>query len=138
MVLLSLFWLRRPYIELTATFCSAFHETVTVALTPKSFASAARAKAHRAQAKALAAEAELREANKTLKQAGSRQKPADIDLAVQRTTVAEEHVHEAVEELEVVKELLDQSVTAAAAPVDGIGASGLGADSAMERLRSAR
>jgi hypothetical protein len=111
-----------------------------MALTPQSFAAAAKKKAEKAQAKVRHAEAELNAANHELKDALPTQNMQELEAAVERTTAAEREVHEAAEELDAVNALLEQS----ASPSSGggtpgsSGASGQGVDSLLPHLRRTR
>lgn len=78
------------------------------ALTKAALVSIAERKAHKVQRKLSKAESELHTANKVLKAApaGTR---TDMEGAIEQSVAAEEKVHEAAEELEVVKELLNHA-----------------------------
>ena len=81
-------------------------------------AATAGRKAHKIQRKLKQAEAELHTANEILVKAPARDN-RKIEVAVQQNVAAEEKVHDAAEELQVVKELL-----AEAAEADAHGAAG--------------
>lgn len=74
------------------------------AVTPQALAAAAGRKTRRVQKKLHEAENEMRSANEVLSHTPHAK---EIDEAVQRNADAERKVHEAAEELEVVKEMLE-------------------------------
>jgi hypothetical protein len=73
------------------------------AVTPQELAAAAGRKARRVQRKLHQAETEMHSANEALLHGPH---APELDEAVQRNAEAERKVHEAVEELEVMKEML--------------------------------
>jgi hypothetical protein len=111
-------------------------------LTPDAIASAAARKTAKVQRKLRAAESELRTANTVLRNAGPADAQRDIGEALAENTAAEQKVHEATDELEVVAELLcaatgDSSAHADTAQVAGakpMGRSGQGTRSLMPHL----
>lgn len=107
-----------------------------MALTQESLTAAARRKTEHAKGKLRTAEDHLALANKELKDAGRRATPAKIEGVRRKTEKAEHEVIEAVEELEVVTELLQQPGTAANDP-NRKPASGEGARSLVQHLRKA-
>jgi len=76
------------------------------ALTQATLTATASRKAEKVQRKLKQAEAELHVANGILVKAVPTRDRQDIDAALEQNVAAEEKVHEAAEELEVVKELL--------------------------------
>ena len=81
------------------------------ALSQSSLVSTAGRKAHKVQRKLQQAEAELHSANEVLVQAKEKQmrdKQA-LEVAVKQNVAAEEKVHDAAEDLKVVKELLAEA-----------------------------
>jgi hypothetical protein len=114
-----------------------FIEMSSMALNTISLAAAAKSKTQRAQAKVRAAETQLNAANKTFKRSGAKQDPKAIEAAVERTTIAEEQVHQAAEELDAVKELLDQTnITGPERALSTRGVSGQGTESLWAHLRN--
>jgi hypothetical protein len=79
------------------------------ALTQAALVATAGRKAHKVQHKLKQAEAELHTANEILVKAVPTRDKQDIDSAVQQNIAAEEKVHDAAEELQVVKELLSDA-----------------------------
>lgn len=75
-------------------------------LTPGAIATAAGKKTVKVQRKLRVAESELRTANSVLRKAVPKNAHRDIDEALAESTAAEQKVHEATDELEVVTELL--------------------------------
>jgi hypothetical protein len=76
------------------------------ALTQAALVATAGRKAQKVQRKLKQAETELHTANEILVKAVPTRDKQDIDSAVQQNIAAEEKVHDAAEELQVVKELL--------------------------------
>jgi hypothetical protein len=109
-------------------------------LTPDAIASAAGKKTVKVQRKLRAAEGELRAANTVLRKAVPKNGRRDIDEALAESTAAEQKVHEATDELEVVTELLGAASDAGAgeadeaAPAAPKGRTGQGARSIMPHL----
>jgi hypothetical protein len=107
-------------------------------LTPDAIASAAGKKTVKVQRKLRAAESELRTANTVLRRAVPKNARRDINEALAENMAAEQKVHEATDELEVVTELLGEAQGAAtgkATPADaGKGRTGQGARSLMPHL----
>jgi hypothetical protein len=87
-------------------------------LTPGAIASAAGKKTVKVQRKLKAAEGELRTANTVLRKAVPKNAHRDIDEALAESTAAEQKVHEATDELEVVTELLGAAGDAGNAAAD--------------------
>jgi hypothetical protein len=79
------------------------------ALTQAALVATAGRKADKVQRKLQQAEAELHSANGVLVKAVPRHDQQEIDAALQQNVAAEEKVHDAAEELEVVKELLSDA-----------------------------
>jgi hypothetical protein len=75
-------------------------------LTPDAITTTAAKKTVKVQRKLRAAESELRTANSVLRKAVPKNARRDIDEALAENTAAEQKVHEATDELEVVTELL--------------------------------
>jgi len=75
-------------------------------ITPQSLAHAARRKARRVQEKLKVAEEEISTANTVLTQPIEDLEQDQVREAVELNTDAEQKVHDATEELEIVKELL--------------------------------
>jgi hypothetical protein len=114
------------------------------AITQAALVATAGRKADKVQRKLQQAETELHTANKILVKTVPTRDRKDIDSAVQQNVAAEEKVHEAAEELLVVKELLADADAEAAILGTGItaskGQSGDGIKSLLphlERRRSA-
>lgn len=107
------------------------------ALAPADLAIAAGRKTRRIQKKLTEAEVDMRSANAAIVSADDER---ELQLAVKHNTAAERKVHEAVEELEVVREILDQTTqdaaSAAATAGSAAGKSGQGVNSALHHLRS--
>jgi hypothetical protein len=111
-------------------------------LTPDAIASAAGRKTAKVQRKLRAAESELRTANSVLRQAVPKNAKRDIGEALAENMAAEQKVHEATDELEVVTELLGAATAESATvaePAQPAGAkakgrSGQGARSLMPHL----
>jgi hypothetical protein len=111
-------------------------------LTPDAIASAAARKTAKVQRKLRAAESDLRTTNAVLRNAGPTHGKPDIGEALAGNTAAEQKVHEATDELEVVAELLgaatnDSSAhdeTTQAAGAKPKGRSGQGTHSLMPHL----
>jgi len=109
-------------------------------LTPDAIANAAGRKTVKVQRKLRAAEGELRTANTVLRRAVPKNGRRDIDEALAESTAAEQKVHEATDELEVVTEWLgaagDAAAGAAGEPGAGVAKphTGQGARSAMPHL----
>ncbi|MDB5881314.1 MAG: hypothetical protein JWP43_1192 [Ramlibacter sp.] len=76
------------------------------AITQAALVATAGRKAEKVQRKLQQAESELHTANKILVKAVPTQNRKEIDTAVEQNVAAEEKVHDAAEELQVVKELL--------------------------------
>ena len=79
------------------------------AITQAALLAAAGRKAHKVQRKLQQAEAELHTANQILVKAVPTHDQREIDTAVKQNVCAEEKVHDAAEELQVVKELLSEA-----------------------------
>ena len=95
------------------------------ALTQAALVSTAGRKTHKVERKLKQAEAELHTANGILVKANAA--PArdkqQMDIAVKQNVAAEEKVHEAAEELQVVKELLSEAETEGSARTSAASAS---------------
>jgi hypothetical protein len=105
------------------------------ALAPADLASAASRKADKVQRKLHEAEVELHTANSVLVKAVPGGKRRDLNQAVEQNVAAEAKVHEAAEELEIVKELLDNAEGAVAAATSGAqGRTGQGVKSLIQHL----
>lgn len=107
------------------------------ALTPASLVSTAGRKAKRVQRKLQEAEAELHMANELLVQAVPTRDKESIDAALNQNVAAEEKVHDAAQELEVVNALLsDAGETARATGTlpNAQGQTGQGAKSLIPHL----
>jgi hypothetical protein len=109
-------------------------------LTPDAIASAAGKKTVKVQHKLRVAESELRTANAVLRRAVPKNAKREIGEALAENTAAEQKVHEATDELEVVTELLGAAAGSAQAQEAGAaagkpeGRSGQGARSLMPHL----
>jgi hypothetical protein len=81
------------------------------ALTQGAIVATAGRKAHKVHSKLQQAEAELHTTNEILADATAMPMPdkKQIDVAVKQNAAAEEKVHDAAEELQVVKELLSEA-----------------------------
>jgi len=103
------------------------------AVSPQELAAAAGRKARRVQRKLHEAETEMHSANEALlHQAHGR----EVAEAVERNADAERKVHEAVEELEVVKQMLEHpEAPQAGAPTHDAGKSGAGVKSLLPHLK---
>jgi hypothetical protein len=109
----------------------------STALTSASLVSTAGRKAKRVQRKLQEAEAELHTANELLVQAVPTRDQGSIDTALEQNVAAEEKVHDAAEELEVVHALLsDAGETAQATGTlpNAKGQTGQGAKSLIPHL----
>jgi hypothetical protein len=95
---------------------------------------AARKRASRAKEKARSAEVRLAAIADTLEAVVPAESVAAVEEVTQQAAVAQQEVHAAVEELEVVTELLSE----AARPAGGPGHSGEGLSSLLPHLRSQR
>lgn len=107
------------------------------ALTQASLVSTAGRKAQKIQRKLHEAEAELHTANETLIKAVPTRDEESIDAAVEQNVAAEEKVHEAAEELEVVNALLadaNQVARTAEGQPASAGQTGHGAHSLIPHL----
>jgi hypothetical protein len=107
------------------------------ALTQASLVSTAGRKAKKVQRKLHEAEANLHTANEILVQAVPTRDKESIDAAVEQNVAAEEKVHDAAEELEIVNALLtdaDQTAQAANAAPGSKGQTGEGAQSLIPHL----
>jgi hypothetical protein len=108
------------------------------ALTQAALVSTAGRKAKKVQQKLQAAEAELHTANEILGKAVPIRDDKDIDAALEQNVAAEEKVHEAAEELEIVKELLTEAEPHSAKDASAVppspGQSGRGVKSLMPHL----
>jgi hypothetical protein len=102
------------------------------AVTPQALAAAAGRKTRRVQCKLHQAERDMRSANDVLAHTPH---ATEIDDAVQRNADAERKVHEAVEELEVVKEMLTHADPDSATPAPPAGTSGDGVKSLLPHLK---
>jgi uncharacterized protein involved in propanediol utilization len=103
-----------------------------MALTGESIRRVVQRKAQRAHQQVLAAENELVAANEVLKQAIPRRDVQAIAVAAERTSAAEDQVHAAAQELELVDGLLESTRSQ---PLPAGGASGEGADSVLPYLK---
>jgi hypothetical protein len=115
----------------------AFMKAQSRALTPASLVSTAGRKAKRVQRKLQEAEAELHTANELLVQAVPTRDQESIDAALEQNVAAEEKVHDAAQELEVVNALLsDAGETAQATGTlpNAQGQTGQGAKSLIPHL----
>jgi hypothetical protein len=102
------------------------------AVTPQELAAAAGRKARRVQRKLHEAETDMHSANEALlHQPHGR----EIDEAVGRNAEAERKVHEAVEELEVVKHMLEHPERPAGEETPDAGKSGAGVKSLLPHLK---
>src|SRR5207253_743914 len=97
----------------------------TPAITPQALAHAARRKTGGVQRKLQEAEADIRTANNVLTQPPEEMDEEDVREAADRSVAAEQKVHDATEELEVVKELLVHAA-GDGEPLSGSGNSGDG------------
>jgi hypothetical protein len=105
----------------------------TPAITAQSLANVAGRKTRNVQKKLHEAEAEMHSANAEL----ARTAPLECRAAQDHNAVAERKVHEAVQELEVVREMLDHA-EAPERPRPSAGASGHGVQSMLPHLRRRR
>jgi hypothetical protein len=112
------------------------------AITQATLVATAGRKADKVQRKLQQAEAELHTANKILVKAVPTHDRKEIDSAVLQNVAAEEKVHDAAEELQVVKELLAdadaESIMLGAAATGSTGRSGDGVKSLMPHLERRR
>jgi hypothetical protein len=109
----------------------------SAALTQASLVSTAGRKAKRVQKKLHEAEAELHTANEILVKAVPTRDKESIDAALEQNVAAEEKVHDAAEELEVVTALLsdaDQTAQATGMLPGARGRTGQGARSLIPHL----
>jgi hypothetical protein len=107
------------------------------ALTQAALASTAGRKADKVQRKLQQAEAELHNANGILVNAVPTHDQQEIDAALKQNVAAEEKVHDAAEELEIVKELLSEgepAVPSAKSRPAARGQTGQGVKSLMPHL----
>ena len=105
------------------------------ALTQAALASAAGRKADKVRRKLHQAEAELHNANGILVKAVPVHDQHEIDAALKQNVAAEEKVHDAAEELEIVKELLsDADVRSADSRPAAPGQTGQGVKSLIPHL----
>ena len=115
------------------------------ALTQGALVATAGRKTHKVQRQLQDAEAELQTTNRILAQAQAKPTPdkQQIDAAAEQSLAAEEKVHDATEELQVVKELLSEAGAEAAGQA-GVratrptGQSGDGIKSLIPHLERAR
>ena len=105
----------------------------TPAITPQALAHAARRNTGRVQRKLQEAEADIRTANNVLTQPPEEMDEEDVREAADRSVAAEQKVHDATEELEVVKELLVHAA-GDGEPLSGSGNSGDGVKSLLDKL----
>jgi Tfp pilus assembly protein PilX len=104
-------------------------------LTPEAIASAAGTKTVKVKRKLRAAEAELRKANSMLRKSGAKPAQSAIGEALAENTAAEQKVHEATDELEVVEGVLEAAANAERPAVEaGKGRSGQGVRSLIRHL----
>lgn len=103
------------------------------AITPEGLAVAAGRKATRVQKKLHEAESEMHSANEALANVPHAK---EVDEAVQRNADAERMVHEAVEELEVVKEMLEHPQPQGLMGPSASGKTGQGVKSLLPYLRT--
>jgi hypothetical protein len=120
------------------------------ALTKGALVATAGRKTHKVQRQLQEAEAGLQVTNRILAQAKAKPTPdqQQIDVAAQQSVAAEEKVHDATEELQVVKELLSEAEAEAEAEAAGqaaakarpgpTGQSGDGVKSLIPHLERAR
>jgi hypothetical protein len=114
------------------------------ALTQAALVATAGRKAHKVQRKLKLAETELHTANEILVKAKGKQArdKQEMEIAVKQNAAAEEKVHDAAEELEVVKELLAEADADAHARASSgglaAGRSGDGVKSLMPHLERRR
>lgn len=114
------------------------------ALTQAALVATAGRKAHKVQRKLKQAESELHAANGILANAKARQTPdkQEIGVAVEQNVAAEEKVHDAAEELQVVKQLLAEADADAHASASSgsraTGQSGDGVKSLIPHLQRTR
>ena len=108
-------------------------KTPAPAVTPHALAVAAGRKTRRVQRKLHEAESEMRNANEVLAHVPHAK---EIDEAVLRNAQAERKVHEAVEELEVVKEMLENGDAKEAPTPSAPGKTGHGVRSLLPHLKS--
>jgi hypothetical protein len=107
------------------------------AITTDALASVAGRKTRRVQKKLKEAEVDMRSANEVLVHAAAPSiDTREVHQAVERNAEAEKKVHEATEELEVVKEILDHAEGAGADAPPPAGRSGQGVKSLLPHLRA--
>lgn len=102
------------------------------AVTPQSLASVARRKTRRAQKKLHEAERDMRSADEVLEH-GPRAK--EVEEALERNAAARRKVHEAAEELDLVKAILENSDASEPAHPSSVGKTGQGVRSLLPHLR---
>jgi hypothetical protein len=110
------------------------------ALTQAALVATAGRKTHKVQRKLQQAEAELHTANEILVKAVPTHDTKDIDSAVKQNIAAEEKVHDAAEELHVVKELLSdaEASTQGISTASSAGQTGHGVKSLIPHLERNR
>jgi uncharacterized membrane protein len=106
------------------------------AITSDALASVAGRKTRKVQKKLKEAEVDMRSANQVLIHAAAPSiDTKEVHQAVERNAEAEKKVHEATEELEVVKEILDHAHSNSPAP-GAAGRSGQGVKSLLPHLKA--
>ncbi|HWI78663.1 MAG TPA: hypothetical protein VNS31_05660 [Ramlibacter sp.] len=111
------------------------------AITQAALVATAGRKAHKVQRQLEQAETELHTANQILVKAKAKQTRGkeELDIAVKQNVAAEEKVHDAAEELQVVKELLaDAESDSPPGASSGSGATGDGVRSLIPHLERRR
>jgi hypothetical protein len=107
------------------------------AITADALASVASRKTQKVRKKLQEAETEMRSANEMLAHASPSRIAKEVHKAVERNAAAEKKVHEAAEELEVVKEILDHAEGTPSVPgvAGALGKSGQGVKSLLPHLK---
>jgi hypothetical protein len=109
------------------------------AITTDALTSVAGRKTRKVQKKLQEAEVDMRSANEVLAHAAAPSADTkEVHDAVERNAIAEKKVHEATEELEVVKEILDHAEGAGPATPPPAGRSGQGVKSLLPHLKATR
>lgn len=108
------------------------------AVTNDALASVASRKTRKVQKKLQEAEIDMRSANEVLAHAAAPSaNTKEVHRAVQRNAAAEKMVHEATEELEDVKDILDHAKGASPTP-SAAGRSGQGVKSLLPHLKASQ
>jgi hypothetical protein len=102
------------------------------AITPQTLATVASRKTRRVQRKLHDAEKDMRSADEVLEHGPHAR---EVDEALERNAAARRKVHEAVEELEVVKELLENAEAKEARGPSSSGKTGHGVRSLLPHLK---